>query len=274
MAQPPIERSGGLFFALYTLVKRPSFDARAPTVEGVRYNERGGRRAPLYDVYLPDSGDRHPSVVLVHGGGFVIGHRKMKPVRLVATRLVEAGFAVCAVDYRLLFRGGGIKEQLEDVEHAGDHWRGSCAELGCDPERVSLAGFSAGAALAMLHAGRTARPYHRLLSMYGPADFSRVEGRRASLLMRLVMGTSDRDTWRAYSPHTFIHTPTPTLLIHGGDDRMVPVSHAHQLQRTRAEAGLPTELEIIEGMRHGFVNDAQLPETTHAISRAIEFLSR
>lgn len=274
MAQPPIERSGGLFFALYTLVKRPSFDARAPTLEGVRYNERGGRRAPLYDVYLPDSGDRHPSVVLVHGGGFVIGHRKMKPVRLVATRLVEAGFAVCAVDYRLLFRGGGIKEQLEDVELAGDHWRSSCAELGCDPERVSLAGFSAGAALAMLHAGRTARPYHRLLSMYGPADFSRVEGRRASLLMRLVMGTSDRNTWREYSPDTLIHTPTPTLLIHGGDDRMVPVSHAHQLHRTRVEAGLPTELEIIEGMRHGFVNDAELPETTHAVSRAIEFLSR
>ncbi|MFT5356524.1 MAG: acetyl esterase/lipase [Polyangiales bacterium] len=274
--QPNTERSGGLLFALYTLVKPPTFEARTPTLEGVRYSDRAVRRralAPLCDIYLPDSGESHPSVVVIHGGGFVIGHRKMKPVRLVATRLVEAGFAVCAVDYRLLFRGGGIKEQLDDVELAANYWRSHCIEHGCDPEQVSLAGFSAGAALAMLHAGRAARPYHKLVSIYGPSDFSRVEGRQANLLMRMVMGTSDRGVWLEYSPHTLINTPTPMLLIHGEADRMVPVSHAHELHRIRTEAGLPTQIEIVEGMRHGFVNNAELPETDRAIARAIEFLS-
>jgi len=270
---PGRAHSGGLAQALWTLAKPAGFESREPAHE-LRYRNRRTRGVPpVCDVYVPDGAGPHPSVLLVHGGGFVIGHRRMKPVRLLATRLCEAGFAVCSIDYRLLFRGGGLEAQLEDVDAAARFWRESCERFGCDPARTSLAGFSAGAALMLIHAGRSGVPYHRVVSFYGPGDFSRVEGRRAGFLLRNVLGTSDRRSWRRLSP--LEHAPrieAPTLMIHGLADRMVPPQHAEWLHAARLAAGRASELELYPSMPHGWLNDAQLPETDAAIARAIAFL--
>ena len=233
----------------------------------------GGRRGipPLCDVYLPTGSRPYPSVIVVHGGGFVIGHRRMKPVRLVATRLCEAGFAVCAIDYRLLFRGGGLAVQVEDVTAAATFWRSEQARFGCDPSRVSMLGFSAGAALMLLHAARS-EPYHRLVNVYGAVDLHRVSGRRAELLLGALTGTRERRAWEAMSPSAHAHTPSPLLTIHGTRDALVPVAHATRLHEARRARGLPSELELVEGMPHGWLNDASLPETERAVQRVIAFL--
>lgn len=223
-------------------------------------------------MYLPEEGKAHPSVVVVHGGGFVIGHRRMKPVRLVATRLCRAGFAVCTVDYRLLLRGGGLDAQVDDVAAAASFWRTECARFGCDEARISMLGFSAGASLMLLHAGSSEHAYHRLVSIYGPTDFHRISGRRAGLLLRMILGTSDRAQWKDKSPSARAGTSSPLLIIHGTDDDLVPVGHATRLHEARAARGLPSELELVHGMRHGWLNDASLPETEQAIRRVVAFL--
>jgi acetyl esterase/lipase len=265
--------SGGLLHALFTLAKPAAFTAREPSEAGVRYAERVGRGIPpLCDVYVPESGTLHPSVVVVHGGGFVIGSRHMKPVRLVATRLVDAGFAVCAIDYRLLLRGGGLHEQLADVTDAAAFWRARAERFGCDPARISMLGFSAGATLVMLHAGKSDARYHKLVSIYGATDFERVSGARAELLLAWVLGTRDRRAWRELSPVAHASMPTPTLIIHGTHDELVPVTHAELLHETRLARGLPSELELVPGMPHGWFNDATHPETERGLGRVIAFL--
>lgn len=265
-------RSGGLLHALALLAQPARFEALEPTHQGVVYADAARRGvAPLCDVYLPGGPGPHPSVVVVHGGGFVIGHRRMKPVSLIATRLCGAGFAVCCVDYRLLFRGGGLDAQLQDVTAAARFWRQEHARFGCDPSRVSMLGFSAGAALMLLHSAQS-EPYHRLVNVYGVVDLHRMRGRRAELLLRLLTGTSDRRAWERMSPSSHANVPTPVLTIHGTHDRLVPLAHATRLHEARRERGLPSELEIVEGMPHGWLNDASLPETERAIQRVIAFL--
>lgn len=268
------ERSSGLAHALWTAIEPARFVARAPTRAGLVYAD-GPRRGvpPLCDVYVPSGPGPHPSVILVHGGGFVIGHRRMKPVRLLASRLSAEGHAVCAIDYRLLLRGGGLDAQLADVGDAARFWRAECERFDCDPARVSMAGLSAGASLTLLHAGRSRRPYQRLVSIYGLSRFDRVSGRRASLLMRWVMGTRDRRVWRRRSPLTHATMDAPLLVIHGTADRLVPVSHAIELHQTRLGRGLPTELELVPNMQHGWLNDASLPETEQAVRRVLSFLN-
>jgi acetyl esterase/lipase len=262
-----------MLYALLTLVQPPRFEAREPAHAGLPYAERRGRGIPpLCDVYLPEGGATGASVIVVHGGGFVVGHRRMKPVRLVATRLVEAGHAVCAIDYRLCFRGGGLPVQVADVDAAAAFWRRECPRFGCDPERISLLGFSAGATLSLLHASEAEYAYYRLISIYGVTDFERVSGRRAEALLRVAMGTNDRGTWRRYSPVARPHPPSPLLLIHGTEDRLVPVSHAHSLHEARIRAGHPTELILVPGMRHGWLNDAALAESEEAVTRVVDFL--
>ncbi|MEM9071190.1 MAG: alpha/beta hydrolase [Myxococcota bacterium] len=265
-------RSGGLAHALWTLAKPSPFDAVTPAVEGLAYGPTRKGIPPLCDIYLPRSGTNHPSVILVHGGGFVIGSRQMKPVRYLASRLCREGYAVCTVDYRLLFRGGGINEQSGDVDVAATFWRGRCASYGCDPNRISMAGFSAGATLTLLHAATTSHTYHRLVSFYGATAFHEVSGRRAELLLRLFFGTADRRVWRERSPLTLSQPDVPLLLLHGAADQMVPVRHSIELHRFREAAGLPSELHVFEGMRHGWLNDASLPETEDAVQRLLAFL--
>jgi acetyl esterase/lipase len=265
-------RSGGLLQALALLARPARFDAIEPTHEGVPYADQARRGvSPLCDVYLPAGPGPHPSVVVVHGGGFVIGHRRMKPVRFVATRLCAAGFAVCAVDYRLLLRGGGLEAQVQDVTAAATFWRSSPARFRCDPARVSMLGFSAGAALMLLHAAKS-EPYHRLVNVYGAVDFHRMSGRRTELLLHMLTGTRDRAAWEQMSPSAQAHMPTPMLTIHGTHDQLVPVAQATRLHEARRARGLPSELELVEGMPHGWLNDASLPETERAVERVIAFL--
>jgi alpha-beta hydrolase superfamily lysophospholipase len=123
----------------------------------------------------------------------------------------------------------------------------------------------------MLHAGESEQSYQRLVSIYGATDFERVSGRRAGLLLSLVLGSRDRAVWRERSP-TRTEFRAPLLLVHGTEDRLVPVQHALSLHETRSARGLPTELELVDGMRHGWLNDASLPETHATVERVLRFL--
>jgi acetyl esterase/lipase len=273
-ASPP-PASTGMLRALWTLAQPPAFAPRVPHAAAERF--RGGSArgiAPLVDVYLPDTPAPHPSVILVHGGGFVIGSRRMKPVRYLATRLCEAGIAAAAIDYRLIFRGGRLDEALADVDAAARWWRAAAGRFGLDPARVAIAGFSAGATLALLEAAAAPERYHRVVSFFGVYDFTWLGGRTAGWMRRLLLRSADPDVWARHSPLARCTMPTPLLLVHGTADTLVPIEHARRLHAARAALGLPVELLEFPGIPHGFLNDATLPETGAAADATIAFLNR
>ena len=267
-------KTRGTMRALWLLITPPRFDAVAPAHGKLTYRTgrvRGIR--PLADVYVPDQPRHGASVIVVHGGGFLIGSRKMKPVRFVATRLCRQGYTVATFDYRLIFRGGRLDEQLSDVMDVSTWWAERQERFGLDPNRVSMLGFSAGATLMLLHAALTDRPpIERLVSVYGLYDFTRLGGRSASWLRRRVLRSGDEAVWTARSPVTQCEFAEPLLMLHGTADTLVPIVHADRLAAPRDASGLPTELAVYDGEEHGFMNDASLPATHAAMDRIIEFL--
>jgi acetyl esterase len=120
-----------------------------PLIAEIRDVEVGGVRAR---VYRPSVSTTVPTVVYLHGGGFVIGDLDTHDlaVRLLATDL---GAVVVSVDYRLApehpFPAG-----VDDAWTAFAAVAGSIEEFGGDPDRLVVAGDSAGANLAAVTAVR------------------------------------------------------------------------------------------------------------------------
>ena len=63
---------------------------------------------------------------------------------------------------------------------------------------------------------------------------------------------------------------TPTLIVHGAEDRVTPVGQAHELHRSLLRAGrAPAELLVYAGEGHEFTEPAHILD---AVTRVAEWL--
>lgn len=247
-------RYGAVVRSLRSLRGKPAIAEVAPTQSAIRYRAGSSRRGvidPLADIYVPPNATG-ASVVLVHGGGFVLGSRQMKPMRYLAAQLVGAGVSVFAIDYRMIFRGGRLDEATDDVRAACEFWLTNAPQLGLDAHAASIVGLSAGGTLALLAAGRVPE-LATLTCCFGLYEVDHLRG-PATLLPRLLFATTDRAAWIERSPRHVAQPSMSTLLLHGTDDGLVPVEQAHGLSAHREQLGLKTRLVIYDGAPHGFFN--------------------
>jgi acetyl esterase/lipase len=101
------------------------------------------------DVFgVPSSGQK-PTAVWIHGGALISGSRKLSPNARVLRSLLDAGFAVVSIDYRLApeTKLPGI---IGDVEDAFRWIRSKAGTLHLDPDRLTVCGGSAGGYLTLM----------------------------------------------------------------------------------------------------------------------------
>ncbi|KAL3687781.1 hypothetical protein R1sor_014090 [Riccia sorocarpa] len=98
------------------------------------------------DLYRPENTDQpKPVVIFVTGGAWIIGYKAWGS--LLGLQLVERDVIVCCIDYRN-FPQGGISDMVEDVCTGIGFVINNIAQYGGDPNRIFLAGQSAGSHLA------------------------------------------------------------------------------------------------------------------------------
>lgn len=269
MTRPLLSTLGGVVHSVRSMAGPSGVDEIAPTHSGRLYLDRARRGTrPRVDVYLPPGDGPHPSVLLVHGGGFVIGHRRMKPMRILAARLVAEGYAVASLDYRKVFRGGRVDASLADVAACSAWWRSRAETFDLDLDRVAMLGISAGAALTLLHGAASPGDFHRLVALYGPYDFTQLAGSVA----RILLQTSDPEDWLARSPVSVFRADVPTLLVHGTADRVTPRVHLDRMLEAAEAAGAPVEALVLEGEEHAFLNEPWRPAARRTLERLLDFL--
>ncbi len=99
------------------------------------------------DIFKPvvDEDTELPVIVVIHGGGLVIGDRKMS--RVYARSLASRGYLVFSIEYRLAPRANAC-EQLDDVCAGMDCIGRRLVDFNVDFSRMFLTAESAGAYLA------------------------------------------------------------------------------------------------------------------------------
>jgi acetyl esterase/lipase len=220
------------------------------------------------DVYLPtvENQNNGASVMVVHGGSWHSGARRDFP--RWNDWLAAQGFTVFDIDYRLAPQPNYLTAVI-DIKSAVRWVKGHAEEFAIDPDRVALLGRSAGAHLALLAAYTAAEKSESVraaISFYGPIDLlwaydirgnPKVHDGPGSLQNFLGGRPEDseqiRERYRRASPinHIGEYTP-PTLMTHGGRDRLVWWKNMYRLGEKLQSADVPYEIIFVPYGQHGF----------------------
>jgi acetyl esterase/lipase len=132
------------------------------------YKTVGGHEIQA-DVYQRGDGGTHPVLMFIHGGALIMGSRKGLNQEQVG-RYLKAGFVLVSIDYRLAPETK-LEALLEDVKDAHRWIRAKGAGLfGADPDRIVVAGGSAGGYLTLM-CGVMLNPKPKALAaFYGYGD--------------------------------------------------------------------------------------------------------
>jgi len=227
-------------------------------------------------VYAPEGEEEpRPGVVYFHGGGFVMG--SLETHDATCRSLANAsGCTVVSVDYRLAPEHP-FPAAPEDC-YAATRWVASHgAELGIDPDRLAVAGDSAGgnlaAAVSLMARDRGGPALRHQVLIYPVADHgfdtpSYRENAEGYLLSRQLMEwfwghylARESDADHPYASP--LRAPDasklpPALVLTAEFDPLRDEGEAYA-ERLRA-AGVPTRLSRYDGMIHGFFSMAEAME--------------
>lgn len=222
---------------------------------------------------VPAGPGPHPAAVLVSGFGPAgrdgsFGDGEGGPYRAVALGLARDGVAVLRYDKRGLGGSGGAPLSWLDrrplAADAAAATRALAALPGVDASRVAIVGHSQGGDLALEAAG--AAPATRVVTLSAPGRplglLPRASGAAGRVLTRLVGPEVARATLGRDPRIDAARAPQPVLMVHGTEDRTVPVSDLGLLTGARRAAGLPTRALRVEGAGHFLQVEGRVPAAT------------
>ena len=120
------------------------------------------------DVHIPERRIKgNPAIVWIHGGALINGDRDGRPERF--QKYLDFGYTVFTIDYRLAPETK-LPEIISDVQDALTWVRENGPEIALiDPNRIAVAGNSAGGYLALM-TGTFATPPKAVIAFYGYGD--------------------------------------------------------------------------------------------------------
>ncbi|OYX29293.1 MAG: alpha/beta hydrolase [Brevundimonas subvibrioides] len=206
------------------------------------------------------------AILMIPGGGYQ-RVAVSKAGGSIDAGLADLGFSVFVMNYRLPADGwaAGPDVALQDAQRAIRMVRARAADLGFDPARVTVAGFSAGGHVA----GRLATAFNR--DAYAPIDaidrlptrpdsaglmfpvVTMIDPYAHTVSARALLGPAPSWALRdAYSVERHVPADAPPLfLAAAADDRVVSAENSLLLWQAYRAERLPCELHIFEKGGHG-----------------------
>ncbi len=223
-------------------------------------------------LYLPDGAARPPLIVYAHGGGFMQGSLNSWDAMLRAL-VRQSRVAALSVDYKLSPEHR-FPKAFEEMAAVTRLLAREGSDFGIDPDRLALGGDSAGANLALGAAmalrDEGLRAVRFLLLIYGLYSsgsespswqrFGRGDG-LSQTQMRWIWETylespEQQQDWRAAPILGDLQGLPPAYLVVGNLDPLLDDSRS--LDQALSAVGVPSTLEICDGLGHGFIRYGRL----------------
>lgn len=219
-------------------------------VSTVRYQARDG--TPIEAVLTLPRGreaKRLPLIVLPHGGPFA---RDYEEWDWWTQYLAEVGYAVIQPNYRGSSGYGTAFAKLGEGQWGlkmQDDLNDAVAYLDkqgiADPKRVCMAGASYGGYAALRAAQRDSTLYRCAISYAGVSDLAAMQRYDSRFLFSKTRGDwlkRQAPDYRPVSPRFgAAQVGIPVLLMHGKEDKRVPVKQSQMMAAALAAAGKPYE---------------------------------
>jgi acetyl esterase/lipase len=261
-----------VFFAASAVQAADQPKAKPPLPPGVQAHRDleyipGGHARNKLDLYLPAKADRPlPVIVWIHGGGWRGGSKEGFP----ALSLVGKGYAAASINYRFS-QHALFPAQIEDCKAAVRWLRANATKYGLDPDHIGVWGASAGGHLVALlgttggvkelegkggNLDQSSR-VQCVVDFFGPTDFTKMGGwqDKPDSPMALLVGGPVRDKQELAAkanPIAYISKDAaPFLILHGEEDKMVPINQSELLDEALRKAGVESTLVRIAGNGHG-----------------------
>ena len=217
-------------------------------------------RLDLYVQYARDFKVRRPGVLFIHGGGFTGGDKAEYRSASVSADLARAGYVVVSCNYVLgpKDKPGVWPRNIADCREAVRWMRANADALGLDPDRIAVAGGSAGGYLALMvglsddktgpggdpqakHSAKVAA----VVDFYGVVNFSK-HGKGD------VPGVAAAEQ-AAYLPENQCDAQDPAVLIlHGTADTTVDIAQSDAMAKALRVAKVSHEYVVVQGAPHTF----------------------
>lgn len=191
------------------------------------------------------------AVVIAPGGGYNILAWDLEGEE-VAAWLNSIGVTGIVLKYRVPRRPSDAKGEppvrsLMDAQRALSLVRSKAGELGIDPKRIGMLGFSAGGHLT----AATTTNFDR--RSYEPIDaIDQVSCRPDFSVLVYPAYLVDKDSLQLRPDIRVSKETPPVFFVHASDDRGVSPANSAQMYLALKKAGVPSELHIYSRGGHGF----------------------
>lgn len=249
---------------------------------------KGGEMSLMLDLYSPKDRDGLvPAVIFIHGGAWKGGYRQM--YHYYCTKFAEHGYVAATISYRLT-GDAPFPAAVEDAKCAVRWLRANSKQLGVDPDKIGVAGGSAGGHLSMMVGyspdtpelegkgghGDVSSRVQAVVTLYGPTDLTTESARTKGDVIRFLGGKAMDEApeqYRQASPITHVtNDDPPTLILHGTIDSTVTIDHAEHLADALKKNDVDYDYDRVEGWPHAM--DLERDVNRHCLMKMFEFFEK
>lgn len=250
----------------FSIVLLPLLTTLAPAqsrIQDVIYMKAGGTAFTM-DIAKPAKPNK-AAVVFMVSGGWVSDHAMLQSfIPGIEKAFVDEGFTVFEVVHGAQPRYK-VPEIVEQVRTAVRFLRAHSAEYGIDNNRIGVSGISSGGHLSLMIGAAPDSLVSAVAAIAPPTDLTNW-GKPTFLfteepiLAQFVpaMGIDPKalksdieGLAKKLSPITYVTSKFPaTLIVHGDDDKIVPLQQGQIMDQALAKAGVPHKLEVVTGGGH------------------------